>query len=126
VVCVGQQCYLFIRGCASNCFAFLVVSYTINVPAHLRSFYSQVRSYIYIYKYTCIHVHNVHYSVTVFTFLVNNKFVHLYSTAVLLCLVSHSGYLSLIRTLNLDCTVEPLLLGLRLTMPLSARVGSER
>jgi hypothetical protein len=55
---VGQQCYLFIRVCASNSFAFLVISNTINVPAHLLSFYSQIRSYIYIYKnirvYMCI------------------------------------------------------------------------
>lgn len=50
VVCVvGQMCNLFIRGCASNSFAFLVISNTMHVPAHLQSSYSQIRSCIYIY-----------------------------------------------------------------------------
>jgi len=76
---VGQLCNLFVRGCASNSFAFLVISNAMHVPAHLRSSYSQIRScmYIYIYKYTCIHVYNVHYSVIMVSFLVSNKFVHL-------------------------------------------------
>jgi hypothetical protein len=54
---VGQPCNLIIRGCASNSFAFLVISNTMHVPAHLRSSYSQIRSCIYIYIYINIHVH---------------------------------------------------------------------